>query len=117
MYELIKNGKVFTSKFVANRARVLWKKRINRAAVSQRSRNIALEGCYIVVWQYTLATETCAVGQRLSYLHRCISSPCPVPANIQSSAASSALGLTNTEETGVEWYGTVVAVAAISNYP
>jgi len=41
----------------------------------------------------------------------------PGPATIRSSVASSALGLTNIEGTGVEWYGTVSAVGAVSNYP
>jgi hypothetical protein len=44
VYELKKIGKLFTSKFVGT-----WpsyhKKRIYRAAVSQRLRNTAIEGC------------------------------------------------------------------------
>jgi hypothetical protein len=57
-----------------------------------------------------VATERCAVDH-------CINSSSPGPATVHSSAASSALGLTNTEETGVECYGTVGAVGAISYYP
>jgi hypothetical protein len=44
MYELKKNGKLFTSKFVGPRALVFKKKVIYRAAVSQRLRNPGLEG-------------------------------------------------------------------------
>ena len=42
MYELKKNGKVFTSKFVGT-GPSSYEKRIYRAAVSQRLRNTALE--------------------------------------------------------------------------
>jgi len=42
MYELKKDGKVFTSKFVGTRPSS-YEKRIYRAAVSQRLRNTALE--------------------------------------------------------------------------
>jgi len=73
----LKNGKVFTSKFVGT-GPSSYEKRIYRAGVSQRLRNTALEGSYVVVRQYTLATERCAVDERLSYLPRCINSPCPV---------------------------------------
>ena len=45
MHELKKNGKVFTSKFVGT-GPSSYEKRIYRAAVSQRLRNTALEGCY-----------------------------------------------------------------------
>jgi len=45
MYELKKIGKVFTSKFVGT-GPSLYKKRIYRAAVSQRLRNIGLEDSY-----------------------------------------------------------------------
>ena len=41
MYELKKNGKVFTSKFVGT-GPLSYEKRIYRAAVSQRLRNTAL---------------------------------------------------------------------------
>ena len=44
MYELKKNGKVFTSKFVGT-GLSSFEKRIYRAAVSQRLRNTAVEGC------------------------------------------------------------------------
>jgi hypothetical protein len=45
MYELMKNGKVYTSKFVGTGpSSYKKKKRIYRAAVSQRLRNTALEG-------------------------------------------------------------------------
>ena len=43
MYELKKNGKVFTSKFVGT-GPSSYEKRIYRAAVSQRLRNTALDG-------------------------------------------------------------------------
>jgi len=42
MYELIKNGKVFTSKFVGT-GPSSYEKRIYRAAVSQRLRNVVLD--------------------------------------------------------------------------
>ena len=42
MYELKKNGKVFTSKFVGTEPSS-YEKRIYRAAVSQRLRNTALD--------------------------------------------------------------------------
>ena len=42
MYELKKNGKVFTSKFVGT-GPLSYKKRIYRAAVSQRLRNTVLD--------------------------------------------------------------------------
>jgi len=45
MYELKKIGKVFTSKLVGT-GPSLYKKRIYRAAVSQRLRNIGLEDSY-----------------------------------------------------------------------
>jgi hypothetical protein len=44
MYELKKNGKVFTSKFVGT-GPSSFEKRIYRATVSQRLRNTALEVC------------------------------------------------------------------------
>ena len=44
MYELNKNGKVFTSKFVGT-GPSCYEKRIYRAAVSQRLRNTALHYC------------------------------------------------------------------------
>jgi len=43
MYELKKNGKVFTSKFVGT-VPSSYEKRIYRAAVSQRLRNTGIEG-------------------------------------------------------------------------
>jgi len=43
MYELKKNGKAFTSKFVRTGPRLM-EKRIYRAAVSQRLRNTDLSG-------------------------------------------------------------------------
>jgi len=46
MYELKKNGKVFTSKFVGT-GTSSYKKRIYRAAVSQRLRNTTVGG---VTW-------------------------------------------------------------------
>jgi len=46
MYELKKNGNVFTSKFVAT-GPSSYKKRIYRPAVSQRLRNTGLESYYI----------------------------------------------------------------------
>jgi len=45
MYELKKNGKVFTSKFVGTEP-PSYEKRIYRAAVSQRLRNTALHGSH-----------------------------------------------------------------------
>ena len=45
MYELKKNGKVFTSKFVGT-GPSSYKKRIYRAAVSQRLRNTGLDQCF-----------------------------------------------------------------------
>ena len=46
MYELTKNGKVFTSKFVGT-GPSSYEKRIYRAAVSQRLRNTALGAVYV----------------------------------------------------------------------
>jgi hypothetical protein len=43
MYELKKIGKVFTSKFVGTGPSVFLKKRIYRAAVSQRLRNTDID--------------------------------------------------------------------------
>ena len=50
MYELKKNGKVFTSKFVGT-GPSSYKKRIYRAAVSQKLRNADIEGndCFVRV--------------------------------------------------------------------
>jgi len=42
MYEFLKNGKVFTSKFVGT-GPLSYEKRIYRAAVSQRLRNTGLD--------------------------------------------------------------------------
>ena len=48
MYELKKNGKVFTSKFVGT-GPSSYEKRIYRAAVSQRLRNTVLEECAVSI--------------------------------------------------------------------
>jgi len=48
MYELKKNGKVFTSKLVGN-GPSSYKKRIYRAAVSQMLRNTALQDVYFTM--------------------------------------------------------------------
>ena len=60
MYELKKNGKVFTSKSVGT-GPSSFEKRINRAAVSQRLRNTRLEcpqNTYIeYLLQYTSITQ------------------------------------------------------------
>ena len=65
MYELKKNGKVFTSKFVGT-GPMSFEKRIYRAAVSQRLRHTAL--CYpiintvfpnsIISWCFILSVQT-----------------------------------------------------------
>jgi len=49
MYELKKNGKVFTSKFVGTGPSSSGK-RIHRAAVSQRLRNTGLHHCDTPQW-------------------------------------------------------------------
>ena len=53
MYELKKNGKVFTSKFVGTGLSSC-EKRIYRAAVSQRLRNTALD---VQEWKMKIKTE------------------------------------------------------------
>ena len=53
MYELKKIGKVFTSKFVGT-GPSSYKKRIYRAAVSQRLRNTALDDVKILLKIYSL---------------------------------------------------------------
>jgi len=50
MYELKKIGNVFTSKFVAT-GPSSYKKRIYRAAVSQRLRNTALGGYSLLAYE------------------------------------------------------------------
>ena len=56
MYELRKNGKVFTSKFVGT-GPSSYEKRIYRAAVSQRSRNTGLfYALYIYIYIYIYNT-------------------------------------------------------------
>ena len=60
MYELKKNGKVFTSKFVGTRPSS-YEKRIYRAAVSQRLRNTGLHCLFNMVEQmffHSLDTPT-----------------------------------------------------------
>ena len=53
MYELKKIGKVFTSKFLGT-APSSYKKRIYRAAVSQRLRNTALGGHPVAAYVFFL---------------------------------------------------------------
>jgi hypothetical protein len=55
MYELKEIGKAFTSEFVGN-GPSSYKKRIYRAAVSQRLRNTALSGAYAFFWDVTSCT-------------------------------------------------------------
>jgi predicted methyltransferase len=70
MYELKKNGKVFTSKFVGT-GPSSYEKRIYQAAVSQRLRNTGLDRCPV----FWLMTTCCSLanGQqrfvRTHYLH------------------------------------------------
>ena len=67
MYEL-KNGKVFTSKFVGTRPSS-YKKRIYRAAVSQKLRNTVLSGLFpsdfptttLYNFLFSLVHVTCSV--------------------------------------------------------
>ena len=60
MYELKKNGKVFTSKF-AGTGPSSYEKRIYRTAVSQRLRNTALN--YVMVAPASFFQSNCIVEQ------------------------------------------------------
>ena len=61
MYELKKNGTVFTSKFVGT-GPLSYKKRIYRAAVSQRLRNTALENHVFMI------SQPCQYGEARGYI-------------------------------------------------
>jgi len=64
MYELKKNGKVFKSKFVGI-GPLSYEKRIYRAAVSQRLRNIALKHIYLRL-NYLLTSNSVPLNKGLS---------------------------------------------------